>query len=111
MNSIFLLFHLVMFVVLFRDKVVDFHWNAYDPWTIVSVSDDCDSTGGGGTLQVWKIFLILQLGREIIIVIIFNHVVEKVACESLDHFYVVYFFIHLLSDKLLENYCRISVML
>uniref|UniRef100_A0A6V7QTI8 Uncharacterized protein n=1 Tax=Ananas comosus var. bracteatus TaxID=296719 RepID=A0A6V7QTI8_ANACO len=23
-----------------RDKVVDFHWNAYDPWTIVSVSDD-----------------------------------------------------------------------
>lgn len=35
-----------------RDKVVDFHWNASDPWTIVSVSDDCESTGGGGTLQV-----------------------------------------------------------
>ncbi|KAL6005951.1 WD-40 repeat-containing protein msi4 [Asimina triloba] len=34
-----------------RDKVVDFHWNASDPWTIVSVSDDCESTGGGGTLQ------------------------------------------------------------
>ncbi|MDH8069527.1 hypothetical protein QIG49_25920, partial [Klebsiella pneumoniae] len=32
-----------------RDKVVDFHWNASDPWTIVSVSDDCESTGGGGT--------------------------------------------------------------
>ena len=38
--------------LLCRDKVVDFHWNAFDPWTIVSVSDDCDTTGGGGTLQV-----------------------------------------------------------
>nr|KJB54377.1 hypothetical protein B456_009G031600 [Gossypium raimondii] len=36
-----------------RDKVVDFHWNASDPWTVVSVSDDCDTTGGGGTLQVY----------------------------------------------------------
>ncbi|KAH9318306.1 hypothetical protein KI387_020075, partial [Taxus chinensis] len=34
-----------------RDKVVDFHWNSFDPWTIVSVSDDGESTGGGGTLQ------------------------------------------------------------
>ena len=40
------------FYYAFRDKVVDFHWNASDPWTIVSVSDDCGSTGGGGTLQV-----------------------------------------------------------
>ncbi|KAJ8750982.1 hypothetical protein K2173_016163 [Erythroxylum novogranatense] len=37
-----------------RDKVVDFHWNTYDPWTVVSVSDDCDTTGGGGTLQIWR---------------------------------------------------------
>ncbi|KAJ3701941.1 hypothetical protein LUZ61_005646 [Rhynchospora tenuis] len=37
-----------------RDKVVDFHWNASDPWTIVSVSDDGESTGGGGTLQLWR---------------------------------------------------------
>eukprot|EP00252_Welwitschia_mirabilis_P025965 TRINITY_DN830_c0_g2_i1.p1 TRINITY_DN830_c0_g2~~TRINITY_DN830_c0_g2_i1.p1 ORF type:complete len:452 (+),score=103.36 TRINITY_DN830_c0_g2_i1:239-1594(+) len=37
-----------------RDKVVDFHWNSYDPWTIVSVSDDGESTGGGGTLQIWR---------------------------------------------------------
>ncbi|XP_078432011.1 transducin family protein / WD-40 repeat family protein [Wolffia australiana] len=37
-----------------RDKVVDFHWNASDPWTIVSVSDDGESTGGGGTLQMWR---------------------------------------------------------
>ncbi|KAL0341892.1 UNVERIFIED_CONTAM: Transmembrane 9 superfamily member 7 [Sesamum calycinum] len=34
-----------------RDKVVDFHWNASDPWTIVSVSDDAANNGGGGTLQ------------------------------------------------------------
>ncbi|MBA0663050.1 hypothetical protein Goklo_007098 [Gossypium klotzschianum] len=38
-----------------RDKVVDFHWNTSDPWTIVSVSDDCESTNGGGTLQVIKL--------------------------------------------------------
>ncbi|KAK4361821.1 hypothetical protein RND71_017062 [Anisodus tanguticus] len=37
-----------------RDKVVDFHWNASDPWTIVSVSDDGEGTGGGGTLQIWR---------------------------------------------------------
>lgn len=32
--------------------MVDFHWNVYDPWTIVSVSDDGEFSGGGGTLQV-----------------------------------------------------------
>ncbi|CAM8899687.1 hypothetical protein QQ045_012439 [Rhodiola kirilowii] len=37
-----------------RDKVVDFHWNASDPWTVVSVSDDCGTSGGGGTLQIWR---------------------------------------------------------
>lgn len=42
----------LFFVCLCRDKVVDFHWNSSDPWTIVSVSDDGESTGGGGTLQV-----------------------------------------------------------
>lgn len=37
-----------------RDKVVDFHWNASDPWTIISVSDDCASITGGGTAQIWR---------------------------------------------------------
>ncbi|KAG7530311.1 WD40 repeat [Arabidopsis thaliana x Arabidopsis arenosa] len=37
-----------------RDKVVDFHWSLMDPWTIVSVSDNCESSGGGGTLQIWR---------------------------------------------------------
>lgn len=37
-----------------RDKVVDFQWNTLDPWTIVSVSADCEKTGGGGTLQIWR---------------------------------------------------------
>eukprot|EP00897_Mesotaenium_endlicherianum_P007866 jgi/Mesen1/7107/ME000369S06430 len=36
-----------------RDKVVDFHWNPADPWTIVSVSND--TATGGGTLQIWRI--------------------------------------------------------
>jgi len=37
-----------------RDKVVDFHWSLLNPWTIVSVSDNCESIGGGGTLQIWR---------------------------------------------------------
>jgi len=41
-----------------RDKVVDFHWDASDPWTVVSVSDDGESTGGGGTLQVGNTLLL-----------------------------------------------------
>ncbi|KAF3450610.1 hypothetical protein FNV43_RR06699 [Rhamnella rubrinervis] len=47
-----------------RDKVVDFHWNASDPWTIVSVSDDCESTGGGGTLQIWRMIDLLYRPEE-----------------------------------------------
>ncbi|KAJ4806967.1 Transducin family protein / WD-40 repeat family protein [Rhynchospora pubera] len=35
-----------------RDKIVDFHWNPAEPWTIASISDDVASTGGGGTLQI-----------------------------------------------------------
>ena len=53
------------FVLLRRDKVVDFHWNASDPWTIVSVSDDCGSTGGGGTLQVSdSLFFLFRLNHK-----------------------------------------------
>ncbi|KAL2622467.1 hypothetical protein R1flu_002672 [Riccia fluitans] len=37
-----------------RDKVVDFHWDSSDPWTVMSVSDDCNTPGGGGTLQIWR---------------------------------------------------------
>nr|GMC58910.1 WD-40 repeat-containing protein MSI4-like [Ipomoea batatas] len=47
-----------------RDKIVDFHWNVADPWTIVSVSDDCDSTGGGGTLQIWRMLDLLYRPEE-----------------------------------------------
>ncbi|MED6109213.1 WD-40 repeat-containing protein msi4 [Stylosanthes scabra] len=50
-----------------RDKVVDFHWNPSEPWTIVSVSDDCDSTNGGGTLQVWRMIdLIYRPENEVL---------------------------------------------
>lgn len=49
------LIFILFYTYFYRDKVVDFHWNASDPWTIVSVSDDCDTTGGGGTLQVYTL--------------------------------------------------------
>ncbi|PIN25126.1 Nucleosome remodeling factor, subunit CAF1/NURF55/MSI1 [Handroanthus impetiginosus] len=47
-----------------RDKVVDFHWNAYDPWTIVSVSDDGEIYGGGGTLQLWRMTDLLYRPKD-----------------------------------------------
>ncbi|EEF34972.1 WD-repeat protein, putative [Ricinus communis] len=47
-----------------RDKIVDFHWNSSDPWTIVSVSDDCESTSGGGTLQIWRMIDLIYRPEE-----------------------------------------------
>ncbi|KAF6140366.1 hypothetical protein GIB67_005291 [Kingdonia uniflora] len=40
-----------------RDKVVDFHWKISDPWTIISMSEDSESTGGGNI----KLFLLVKL--------------------------------------------------
>ncbi|KAG6388541.1 hypothetical protein SASPL_149969 [Salvia splendens] len=50
-----------------RDKVVDFHWNAADPWTIVSVSEDGEKTGGGGTLQIWRMIDLIYRPEEEVI--------------------------------------------
>ncbi|XP_023757064.1 WD-40 repeat-containing protein MSI4 [Lactuca sativa] len=47
-----------------RDKVVDFHWNAYDPWTVVSVSDDVECSSGGGTLQIWRMSDLIYRPRD-----------------------------------------------
>ncbi|KAK7325119.1 hypothetical protein VNO77_29209 [Canavalia gladiata] len=47
-----------------RDRIVDFHWNASEPWTIVSVSDDCESSGGGGTLQIWRMIDLIYRPEE-----------------------------------------------
>lgn len=47
-----------------RDKVVDFHWNVEDPWTIVSVSDDVETTSGGGTLQIWRMSDLIYRPKE-----------------------------------------------
>lgn len=50
-----------------RDKVVDFHWNAADPWTIVSVSEDGEKTGGGGTLQIWRMIDLIHRPEDEVI--------------------------------------------
>ncbi|XP_010433073.1 PREDICTED: WD-40 repeat-containing protein MSI5-like [Camelina sativa] len=47
-----------------RDKVVEFNWNVLDPWTIVSVSDNCESSGGGGTLQIWRLSDLIYRAEE-----------------------------------------------
>ncbi|KAJ4771758.1 WD-40 repeat-containing protein MSI4 [Rhynchospora pubera] len=50
-----------------RDKIVDFHWNPLEPWTIASISDDVASTGGGGTLQIWRISDLIYRPEEEVI--------------------------------------------
>lgn len=65
-----------------RDKVVDFHWNASDPWTIVSVSDDCDTTGGGGTLQIWRMSDLIYRPEEEVLEELEKFKSHVVACAS-----------------------------
>ncbi|XP_024017138.1 WD-40 repeat-containing protein MSI4 [Morus notabilis] len=65
-----------------RDKIVDFHWNASDPWTIVSVSDDCDTTGGGGTLQIWRMSDLIYRPEEEVLAELEKFKSHVVACTS-----------------------------
>ncbi|GMH04081.1 hypothetical protein Nepgr_005920 [Nepenthes gracilis] len=66
-----------------RDKVVDFHWNAYDPWTIVSVSDDCDTSGGGGTLQIWRMSDLIYRPEEEVLAELEQFKSHIVTCASI----------------------------
>ncbi|GMI88551.1 MULTICOPY SUPPRESSOR OF IRA1 4 [Hibiscus trionum] len=65
-----------------RDKVVDFHWNASDPWTIVTVSDDCDSTGGGGTLQIWRMSDLIYRPEEEVLAELEKFKSHVISCAS-----------------------------
>nr|AFK36675.1 unknown [Medicago truncatula] len=65
-----------------RDKVVDFHWNAHDPWTLVSVSDDCESTGGGGTLQIWRMSDLLYRPEDEVLAELEKFKSHVVACAA-----------------------------
>ncbi|KNA18121.1 hypothetical protein SOVF_073690 [Spinacia oleracea] len=65
-----------------RDKVVDFHWNTYDSWTIVSVSDDCDSSGGGGTLQIWRMSDLIYRPEEEVLAELEEFKSHVVTCAS-----------------------------
>ncbi|TYI76562.1 hypothetical protein E1A91_D06G085000v1 [Gossypium mustelinum] len=65
-----------------RDKVIDFHWNASDPWTVVSVSDDCDSTGGGGTLQIWRMSDLIYRPEEEVLAELEKFKSHVISCAS-----------------------------
>ncbi|KAF2285140.1 hypothetical protein GH714_038803 [Hevea brasiliensis] len=65
-----------------RDKVVDFHWNVSDPWTIVSVSDDCDTTGGGGTLQIWRMSDLIYRPEDEVLTELEKFKSHVIACAS-----------------------------
>ncbi|XWS12068.1 hypothetical protein CRYUN_Cryun37aG0058800 [Craigia yunnanensis] len=65
-----------------RDKVVDFHWNTSDPWTIVSVSDDCESTNGGGTLQIWRMIDLIYRPAEEVLAELDKFKSHILACEK-----------------------------
>ncbi|KAI3979472.1 hypothetical protein MKX01_001664, partial [Papaver californicum] len=64
------------------DKVVDFHWNTTDPWTIVSVSDDCESSGGGGTLQIWRMSDLIYRPEEEVLEELEKFKSHILACSS-----------------------------
>ncbi|CBI35947.3 hypothetical protein AAG906_029470 [Vitis piasezkii] len=64
-----------------RDKVVDFHWNASDPWTIVSVSDDGESTGGGGTLQIWRMIDLIYRNEDEVLAELDNFKAHLATCS------------------------------
>ncbi|KAJ0076064.1 hypothetical protein Patl1_33494 [Pistacia atlantica] len=65
-----------------RDKVVDFHWNTSDPWTLVSVSDDCESTGGGGTLQIWRMIDLIYRPEEEVLAELDKFKSHILSCEK-----------------------------
>ena len=65
-----------------RDKVVDFHWNASDPWTVVSVSDDCDVSGGGGTLQIWRMSDMIYRDEDAVLAELRNFKSHVAECPS-----------------------------
>ncbi|RVX05530.1 WD-40 repeat-containing protein MSI4 [Vitis vinifera] len=66
----------------YRDKVVDFHWNASDPWTVVSVSDDCDVSGGGGTLQIWRMSDMIYRDEDAVLAELRNFKSHVAECPS-----------------------------
>ncbi|KAL7617306.1 WD-40 repeat-containing protein MSI4 [Lactuca sativa] len=68
-----------------RDKVVDFHWNAHDPWTIVSVSDDDETTGGGGTLQIWRMIDLIYRPQQEVITELDKFRSHILTCSSQSH--------------------------
>ncbi|XP_030465273.1 WD-40 repeat-containing protein MSI4 [Syzygium oleosum] len=65
-----------------RDKIVDFHWNSADPWTMVSVSDDCDTAGGGGTLQIWRMSDLIYRPEEEVLAELENFKAHVLECSK-----------------------------
>ncbi|XWS16226.1 hypothetical protein CRYUN_Cryun34aG0067000 [Craigia yunnanensis] len=60
----------------------DFHWNTSDPWTIVSVFDDCESTNGGGTLQIWRMIDLIYRPAEEVLAELDKFKSHILACEQ-----------------------------
>jgi len=50
---------------LFRNGITDFDWNPYNPWSMLSASDDChEHSSGGGSLQTFRPLDVLCLPEE-----------------------------------------------
>jgi len=49
----------------FRAGITDFDWNPYNPWSMLSGSDDChELSSGGGSLQAFRPLDILCSSEE-----------------------------------------------
>lgn len=62
--------------------MVDFHWNVLEPWTIVSVSGNCESNGGGGTLQIWRMSGLIYRPEDEVLAELENFKSQVFSCAS-----------------------------
>ncbi|KAG2249591.1 hypothetical protein Bca52824_089219 [Brassica carinata] len=65
-----------------RDNMVDFHWNVLEPWTIVSVSGNRESNGGGGTLQIWRMSDLIYRPEDEVLTELENFKSQVFSCSS-----------------------------
>ncbi|XP_018472290.1 WD-40 repeat-containing protein MSI5-like isoform X2 [Raphanus sativus] len=65
-----------------RDNVVDFHWNVLEPWTIASVSGNCESNGGGGSCQIWRMSDLIYRPEDEVLTELENFKSQVFSCAS-----------------------------
>lgn len=61
-------------------QVVDFQWNPFDPWTLLSVSDNVELDSGGGSLQVWRVSDLIYRPEQQVLQELQQHAYAQLIC-------------------------------